>query len=164
MVRELILTQNQVALIDEEDFERVNQHKWCAHIDKNTWYALRGVWSTIEKRPISVLMHRFILGIKKGEYCDHINHNGLDNRRCNLRIVTNQQNLMNKGKYKSLSSSFKGVDWDKSAKKWNSRISYNGKRLFLGHFINEADAALAYDEAAKKYYGEYAKLNLYQEI
>lgn len=117
------------------------------------WYALR---ADDEK---TSYIHRFILEIPSEFQCDHINGDGLDNRRCNLRIVTNTQNKMNQHKIQAHSSSFKGVCWDKSRNKWTVSIKFNDKQIHLGRYINEIDAAKTYDEAAKRLFGEYARPN-----
>ena len=155
MVKEIPLTKGLVALIDDEDYERVNQYKWYACKNSNTYY----VKHTINHHS-KFLLHRFILGVKPNEQVDHINGNGLDNRICNLRITTQSQNLMNRKKFTRLcSSKYKGVCWCKQTHKWSAKIQVNGKRKHLGRFLNEDDAGKAYNEAAKKHYGEYARLN-----
>jgi hypothetical protein len=96
---------------------------------------------------------------------DHRNNDGLDNRRDNLRLATRSQNMYNKLKTKSKTSSrFIGVSFDKSRRKWEARIYYQGRKIWLGRFDSEIDAALAYDEAARKYHGEFARLNFPQGI
>jgi len=156
MVKEIPLTHGCVALVDDEDYERVNQYKWCVTnsktLPREKWYAKRCEGNR------TYFMHRFILDIKKGEMVDHINGNGLDNRRCNLRIINNSQNSMNRRKTLGISK-YKGVSWDKINNKWVSHISFNYKCINLGRYINEEDAARAYDKAAKKYFGEYACIN-----
>ena len=91
---------------------------------------------------------------------DHINDNGLDNRRSNLRICSQSQNLMNCRKPKTLfSSKYKGVSWVQKHKRWKVSIAFKGKRKYIGHFLSEIDAAKAYNKAAEKYFGEFARLN-----
>jgi len=105
-------------------------------------------------------MHYLVIDVPDGMYCDHINHNGLDNREANVRAATNTQNNRHRRKYKKPSfSRYKGVNRVKGTKLWRSRISVNGKRIYLGHFDSEIEAAKAYDEAAKKYHKEFAILN-----
>lgn len=154
MVKEIPLTQGKVALVDDEDYERVIKYKWYACKNSNTYY----VKHTINHHS-KFLLHRFILGVKSNEQVDHINNNGLDCRRCNLRITTQSQNLMNAKKRPNTSSKYKGVNWCKQTHKWSAKIQVNGKRKHLGRFSNEDDAGKAYNEAAKKHYGEYARLN-----
>jgi hypothetical protein len=99
----------------------------------------------------------------KGLLVDHRNLNGLDNRRSNLRLATHGENNQNKRKRKGASSRYIGVSFEKRIKKWSARIMYKGKAIWLGNFKNEIDAALAYDKAARKYYGEFARLNFPEE-
>jgi hypothetical protein len=104
-----------------------------------------------------------IMKAEPGKFRDHINHNGLDNRKANLRQATRAQNCWNKRKQKgSHSSKYKGVSWLSREKKWQARIQANGRKIFIGSFKNEIDAAKAYDRAAKKYYKEFASLNFPQ--
>jgi hypothetical protein len=102
-------------------------------------------------------MHRVILNAPKGLMVDHINHDTLDNRKENLRIVTNQQNTFNQ-KLKNHSSKYKGVTWNSNSEKWCARIRHN-KPIYLGLFKDEKEAGMAYNEGAKKYFGEFALLN-----
>lgn len=105
-------------------------------------------------------MHRVILNTPKGMESDHINGDGLDNRRCNLRICTTSQNQQNQQTQSRIKSSgFKGVNWAKRANKWVARIVIAKKEMWLGSFDSELKAALAYDNAAKKYFGEFSKTN-----
>lgn len=158
MVKEIILGKNKIALVDDEDYERVNQLKWYIGGNGINQYARTGIWisPTIPKK--TIYMHRFIMNPKPWEQVDHINGNGLDNRRCNLRIATQSQNLMNGRKHVGLSQ-YKGVSWNKKYKKWQSLIYINKKLYHLGYFIDEKEAAKTYDITAKKYFGEYARLN-----
>jgi len=151
----IILTKNKVAIVDDEDYERVNQHKWSAYKYNNrNWYAT----ATIKQK--NIRLHRFILNLKDGEEADHINNDGLDNRKCNLRICSRSENLMNKRKPShGETSKFKGVSWNNLYKKWQVYIKVNGKNKFLGNFKKETEAAQKYNEAAIKYYGEFACIN-----
>jgi hypothetical protein len=106
------------------------------------------------------MMHRAVMGVEDKRYVDHQNHNGLDNRRKNLRIATWEENCWNKRKPNTNSSSiYKGVMWDKRRGNWQVMIGYKGKKIFIGYFDDEQEAARAYDAKAKELYGEFAALN-----
>lgn len=155
--KEMPLTQGKIALVDVEDYDYLCQFKWHKHKPRNIYYAARNTRKN-GKKALS-LMHREILKTPKGFHTDHINGDGLDNRRNNLRICTGAQNLMNRGKTKANKSGFKGVCWNKANKKWHAQIEVDGKNKHLGFFDVKEQAALAYNEAALKYYDEFAKLN-----
>jgi len=104
-------------------------------------------------------MHRLILNPPAGITIDHINGNGLDNRRENLRLAGRGQNQCNRGKQSNNTSGFKGVTWHKNLNKWEAGISISGKRYHVGFYKTPEAAARAYDDAAKKYHGEFARLN-----
>lgn len=105
-------------------------------------------------------MHRIIADTPCELICDHVNHDGLDNRKQNLRNCTTLQNSRNQRSRKYTTSKYKGVCFNKNRKKWNVKIQIDGSSKHLGYFTDEIDAARAYDEAAKKYYGEFACLNI----
>ena len=106
------------------------------------------------------MMHRQILQPPGHLFVDHINHNGLDNRKTNLRLATCAQNTYNRiNLRKSKSSKYKGVSWKKQKMKWVVNVRYNCRNKFIGYFKDEIQAAKAYDKAAKKYHGEFASLN-----
>lgn len=158
-IKEISLTHEFVTIVDEADYDWLNQWKW--HITNNG-YAARGLW--IDKRPkrkmIGIRMHRLIVNANPSQEVDHINGNRLDNRRCNLRIVTDAQNAYNAKKRKDGKySQHKGVA-KQYKNKWKARIQVNGKRYYLGYFDSEIEAAKAYNEAALKHFGEFARLNL----
>ena len=107
-----------------------------------------------------MFMHRLLMNFPSGMVIDHINRNGLDNRRANLRIVTNRQNCWNSSCGINVGSSkYKGVRWLARDRKWRSSIRHNGRKVSLGDFKDEISAARAYDAAAKRYRGEFAVLN-----
>ena len=159
-MRTIELTQGHIAIIDDDDFERVSQYKWCSHERRGTPAAKRR-----RKDGKNETLHRFILGLEHGdgEIVDHINGNGLDNRKENLRLCTNQQNLRNVGVRKNNTSGFKGVSWSKGRGNWQVNISTGLKVKSLGRFKDKLDAVRAYNDAAIKYHGEYAYLNVIPE-
>ena len=161
MMKQIPLTQGKFTLVDDEDFEWVNQWKWCAHTtDKNVFYAIRAIKS-FDGKYIKLFLHRELLDLIKGDgkKVDHINHNGLDNRKCNIRVCTQLQNTYNRRPNKNCSSKFKGVSWHKGCNKWQSRIRIKGTIKHLGTFVKEIDAAIEYDSAAIKYFGEFSHIN-----
>jgi len=143
-------------LIDNEDFNLVNQYKWYIH--QRTGYA-RGRKKNPEGDYRFISMHRLVTGlIEKPEVeVDHIKHNKLDNRKKELRVCTHANNLKNRSSFGS--SQYLGVSWHKNRNKWVAGIGWDNKTKYLGSFEEEIDAAKAYDEAAKKYHGEFANLN-----
>ena len=153
IVKQIPLSQGQFALVDAENYDFLITKNWYAWDNRRGGFYARHSIIGGEK----IYMHRLIMDASKGIYIDHINGNGLDNRRCNLRICTNQQNHRNKSKNFG-NSLYKGVAWHKKAKKWEAYIKYN-KKNHLGLFLTQEEAALAYNIAAKKYFGEFAKLN-----
>ena len=160
--REIPLTQGKVALVDAEDYDELNKYKWYAHKHKRAraYYARRGVGSGKDKK--SLAMHRVIMNAPNGIVVDHINGDGLDNRKSNMRLCTNKENCRNqvKGTGRKYTSQYKGVTYFRPTKKWKAEIVYNRETTCLGYFLIEKDAALAYDNKAKELYGEFANLNL----
>lgn len=154
-MKEIQLTQGKVALVDDEDFEWLSQWNWYANKDprNHRYYAKRICGNKWLK------MHRVIMGAKQGEEVDHINGDGLDNRRCNLRVCTHSQNSMNRIKSKNTSSKYLGVCWFSVQKRWVVQKIVRGKRHWGGSFKNEEDAGRRADELAKELHGEYATLN-----
>ena len=159
--RRIPLTQGKYAIVDPEDYERLSKYKWYAIKSSSTFYAARCVWDPLNKKKQTIKMHREILNPPHPLVVDHINHNGLDNRKSNLRPSTRTQNNMNRLciKRKGSPSKYKGVMWHKHTKKWNVQICYNGKRRTIGYFNDEIEATKAYDEAAKKYHRDFTVLN-----
>ena len=158
-MKKIPLSQGKFAIVDDEDYEHLNQWKWCC---TSRGYASRHRRKG-EKCPGRVVyMHRVILermGFKDFESSDHINRNQLDNRRCNLRSVTQRENLHNQGKRSNNTSGYKGVTWAKHATKWRAQMQLNGKYKHIGYFDDKKEAARAYNKAAKKHHGEFAVLN-----
>ena len=160
MVKEIQLTQGKVALVDDADYEYLSQWKWHAQLIKGRWYARRSIRKGFPKQ-ISLSMHQVILNTPNGMESDHKNGNGLDNQRHNLRVCTKYKNMYNQNiQTRSKSSKFKGVYWSKKYRKWVAQIRVNHKAIWLGQFNSEIEAANTYNMAAKRIFGEFAKLNI----
>lgn len=155
------LTQGRFAVVDDEDYEVLSRFNWCF----NAGYAYTRWPSKKAKSGYSMIsMHRFLLGAPHGKEVDHINNDGIDNRRENLRLCTRRQNCANTRTYKNKFRSkyrgvarcqYKGVEHGG----WQAHIRVNGKLLYLGTYKTPEEAAEAFDKAATKYNGEFAKLN-----
>lgn len=150
----VFLTQGKVALIDNADRDLVLPYRWCFD---GTGYAIRAR-SPKGSGPV-IRMHREILPVPAGTAVDHVNGNGLDNRRCNLRPATARENQRNRGLQRNSTSGYKGVCFDKSRRRWLAHIKVNGKFINLGRFDDAIVAAMAYDAAAAEAFGEFARLN-----
>lgn len=137
-------------MVDDEDFEKLNEIKWnLLSVNGTNQYAV----TYKNNRPL--LMHRIMLDFPKGKEIDHINGNGLDNRRKNLRVCTHSENLKNKRMRKDNTSGHIGVWWSYEKGKWRSGIRVNGEFKHLGLFKNKLKAAMVYKLAAEKYFGEF---------
>jgi hypothetical protein len=158
--RKIPLTQGKFAMVDPEDYERLAKYRW--HLSKSPTGSYAARWQRI--RPggprKKIWMHREVIDIPEHMLCDHVNGNGLDNRAANLRPATVSQNLCNRPKTKAKTrSKYKGLEWEKIQRKWKVRIQCNGRKIYIGSFSNEIDAARAYDEKAKALFGQFASLN-----
>jgi len=161
-MKKIPLSQGKYAIVDDADFAWLSKWKWCAKKTGRGWYVVRSVYKNGKQTIIQ--MHRLILNTPLGMETDHINHDGLDNRRANLRICTRTENNRNARKRrKPTSSQFKGVYWHKRYCKWAAQIMHNGKKIHLGFYDSEIEAARAYDRAALKYFCEFALTNFQME-
>lgn len=167
----ITLSQGMFALIDAIDHEKISRFKWCAQRQaKGGFYAIAyeqtpelgrikdGSRTRPARRRIS--MHRLILDAPTSLQVDHVNGNGIDNRRKNIRLATSKENAANRRKSGGKSSSrFKGVTWHKHDKKWQATIQIDGHCVYLGQFKSERKAASAYDKAATEHFGAFAMTN-----
>jgi len=156
--RRIYLGEGKWVILDQQDYCRLSGFKWYVNGNGVNFYAFRnmvvGPGLTRMKS-----MHRDIMNAPKGILVDHRNHDTLDNRSSNLRLATHSQNTCNRRKKKNGSSQFLGVYFNKEKSTWDSQIMHNGKKIWVGRFQTQIDAARAYDEAARKYHGEFARLN-----
>jgi hypothetical protein len=157
-MRYINLTQGLQAIVDDEDREYLCKSKWHVLREHDRCYAGR-TEPNINGKHVAILMHREIMKTPKGMDVDHINGDGLDNRRINLRNCTRSQNLMNKKVGERNTSGYKGVCLDAVRKKWRSYIFVGGKQEFLGRHGTPIEAAQTYNAAAMKHFGEFARLN-----
>jgi hypothetical protein len=160
-MKQIPLTQGKFAIIDDDDFEKVNQYKWYAKSRRNkhsdSFVAARNVRK--DKKQITQLMHNLILPIGiDGLEIDHISNDPLDNRKVNLRLITHIQNMRNQKSFYG-ASKYKGVTTGKSTSKFIAQIKCNYKQIYIGRFDSEIDAALAYDRKARELFGEFANTN-----
>ena len=161
--RRIPLTQGQFAIVDPQDYQRLSKYKWrlCRTKGKNVLYAERSIRLPGGKYS-RILMHRQLIKAPEGYVIDHINGCGLDNRRANLRLATAAQNAWN-SKKRNPRSGYKGVWFAGDKGLWRAAIVCYGRRMHLGYFTDKIDAARAYDQAAKKYHKEFARLNFPEE-
>jgi hypothetical protein len=156
--RRIHVGEDKYAIVDQKDFYRINELDWIIKEDFDSIYAVRFFKETGSHSKLTS-MHRFICNPPAGLLIDHINCNGLDNRRDNLRPATHSQNNCNRPKRRNTTSRFVGVHFAKKMNKWAAQIKHKEGKKWLGYFDNEIDAAKAFDAAARKYHGEFARLN-----
>lgn len=155
MIHKIKLTKGKFSIVDEDVYELVSHLKWQARKSGNTWYAIRAWWQ--DGRCVDLRLHHVIAGFPlKGKIIDHIDCDGLNNRRSNLRIISRRKNALNSfdRKHHLTSSKYVGVYLHRQTRKWASKVRIGGDIKFLGLFTNEIDAANAYRDEFKKLVGE----------
>lgn len=161
-MKEIPLTKGYVAVVDDEDYEKISRHRWYVNLNKRRQYAHRQY--RYRGKQVLVLMHRLIINAPKGKNVDHIDGDGLNNQKSNLRLCTQAQNLWNQCRWSKngLSRRYKGVQRDQKGK-WAVFISINGVTHRLGRYAHEIAAAREYDKLARLLHGEFAFLNFPQK-
>lgn len=150
------LTQGRIAVVDLADWPRVAPYTWCTFTADRKWiYAVTGSARCVNGRQF---LHRLLLDAPPELQVDHIDHDGLNNRRANLRLVTLHQNLANARPH-GASSPYRGVTWDRYNCQWMARVTVQGQTQYLGRFVHAAEAARAVDAALHAAWGPYACLN-----
>lgn len=152
-MKEIPLSQGKVAIIDDEDYERVSQYGWC--YSSTIGYAV----SSRKHDGKKLLMHRFIMNVPKDKVTDHINRDKLDNRKENLRICSRAQNNCNMGVRSHNKSGLKGVYWTEKHKAYQVTIRHNKTPMYLGLFKDKYEAARMYNFWAIDLFGEFASIN-----
>jgi hypothetical protein len=155
-MKQIQLTQGEIALVDDFDLEQLSQFKWYVHKAAHTCYARTDVGGRKNKKHI--YMHRLLVSVPAGLQVDHRDYNGLNNQRCNLRICSQQENMQSRRSLNK-TSKYKGVYKCNHASGWYARAQKKGEVFYLGYFRDETEAANAYDAKAKELFGEFAYLN-----
>lgn len=158
---EIQLSQGQFAIVDDIDFEYLSKYKWSAFRDGRRFYAHRNI--TIDGKHTTQKMHHAIMGDPNGRIIDHIDGNGLNNTRANLRWCSRAENSRNARPNPNAYSKYKGVWFNKLEGKYMAGIMVDRTAISLGYFISEIDAALAYNKAALAHHGEFAYQNIIPE-
>lgn len=151
-MRKIQLSQGKYAFVDDKNYKKLSKYKWHAQKFGKYWYATRTE---------VVLMHRQIMGLKKGNplLVDHKDRDGLNNQKKNLRSCTKSQHQHTQKRKGTGVSKYRGVSWNKKRKRWQAKIQFQGKTIMIGSFKNEKQAALAYDNKAKELFNEFAFSN-----
>lgn len=157
-MKEIKLTSGDKCLVDDADFAFLNQFTWGLSVPHNIAYASTNM--KVDGKVKSIRMHNLIMLPPKGMHTDHIDGNGLNNIRANLRVCLPIQNTRNRKMCSRNKSGMRGVSWYKRDQKWHAQIMVNRKQIHLGYFDNIFDAAKEYNLAAIKYFGEYSRLNV----
>jgi len=160
--RKIYLGLGRFTIVEPRDYYSLRHFKWFVHGNGSNLYAARSAL-TDDLRSRIIFLHRQLMSPPAGLVVDHLNCDSLDNRRANLRVVTQAVNMRNRRKRKNTSSRYIGVHFDKQRNKWSVHIRYNGRKIWLGRFDSELDAARAYDVAAIKYFGASVRLNFSQD-
>jgi hypothetical protein len=171
-MKRIPLTQGMYVVVDDEDYPRLKDYKWCARRQsggRRQWYALSHDRGS-DGRRFSILMHRLIMNAPPGIEIDHksgvflaTDPKGLDNRKSNLRLATDSQNARNASRRSDNTSGYKGVSWNSFHDAWSAHIMVGGKRRFIGYFGTAEEAARMYDLWAWLNFGEYARFNFLEE-
>jgi len=154
------LSKQEVVLVDDEDFDRLNHYKWYLSVSSpdGSGYACRSCYAN--GKVTSIYMHRELLNVPKGFQTDHKDGNKLNNQKDNLRIATGQENCRNRPRRGNNKSGYKGVTQYEDGRRWEASIWLDGhKHKYIGVFESAMDAALAYDKSAIEFFGEFARLN-----
>ncbi|MBN2137484.1 MAG: HNH endonuclease [Sedimentisphaerales bacterium] len=159
--RRIRISSPKYTIVDPEDYEALACYEWLGYKSGQQFYAARQERVRVNgRRKVSIIpLHRQIMPVGKGLIVDHVNRDGLDNRKSNLRAGTQAQNICNSKRTARSSSMYKGVSWHKASKKWRALVAFGGKTKFLGYFADEVEAAKAYDAGARELHGEFAYLN-----
>lgn len=155
-MKEIVLTQGKVALIDDADYAWLNERRWHAKKMAGIWYAAR--FQRLGGKGVTILMHREIMATPGGLVVDHIDGDGLNCQRGNMRNCPQRDNIMNQRPQRARSSKYRGVRWRKGDR-WEARIKINGRAMQLGCFATQEDAARSYNAAARTYFGAFARVN-----
>lgn len=159
-IREIQLTKGETAIVDADDYDRVSIYRW--HVSRNSriHYARRSGVDPKTGKKTTQYLHRFILDYHGQSQIDHIDNDGLNCRKYNLRVATVSQNQMNRySRNKNNTSGYKGISWHAGAGRWRARVHINGRRKHIGFFGSPEAAAKAYDTVIKEMHGDFARLN-----